>query len=864
MKISNYFIIYILFLFQTYLLLGQNSYNEALDSARYYVKKEKIGKALKFYFAAEAFDETKKDSIKIYVEDAFLKIEKLKIEAENAKDSATARATREYKAKQQAKLETEKAQSLTLALLANEQYGKGNKTIALRLAELASKKAKAKYFDKLQSRILKEVYENITLEENLVFHHKLSLSDEIIHMRLSPKGKLIAASSEWNEIKIWNTDTGEEIVTLSNSYNWNNKAILDMDFTKNGSEFVVILDDTTIKKWNTSNWKSSPKDYQLSKIETEEIVNRQYFGELSRAYISSKKDFVLLNWDNRMEVWDLNSNSLKFSTWASSEFWADNSFRLTKDGNTLLSYFEKENIIKLWDVNKNIELEAIKLTSYDYVTDIEISSNGSYFYCVYGDGSANIWKKNKQGIFVLQSDDSLPPIADVSEFIFLDDDKQIVELMGNRLSIKILNLEQKTSHSMSPPLGVITSIQNIDDEKVFLGVGNDFIFLRDTETDKDKWRITNYDLSNYNRFDQEIPINNELLVTPTAEGKNLLIWKTKLLKNKFLLDTRVKEGNFDDIFDFIVSSDEKYIVTSNNKRLKVWSYQTGELLHDNIYPVKKEDLILVQFFSQNNKFLYSASAGGEFAKWNVITGENVWRAQLDIPIYCAEISDDGNSIIVPSGRNEISFISTANGGIDKKIIIKNIDIFSLEKSPNKMHNLFLNDDILIDIEEKITVKSFNYDLDDSLLKDVAFSNSGKNVLAFYEDGTLINYNILKDYENKIYLKELQGMEKIKCSSDDILLLYSDNKLNLLDLKTSKIIFAFDPRENFDGFIKHAKFSNDESYLILALSNGVIIKVHYSTETIYDSISENKEIYKLKQKDLDQLEARFINLKINDN
>src|SRR6187399_1879571 len=67
---------------------GQKSYQQAIDSGYYYYKKGDFKKAINKYFAAEAFDPTKKDSVKAKLNMVFERIEALRKEAEEAKKKA--------------------------------------------------------------------------------------------------------------------------------------------------------------------------------------------------------------------------------------------------------------------------------------------------------------------------------------------------------------------------------------------------------------------------------------------------------------------------------------------------------------------------------------------------------------------------------------------------------------------------------------------------------------------------------------------------------------------------------------------------------------------------------------------------------
>jgi len=106
--------------------IGQRNYQQAIDSGNYYFDKGDFKTAINKYFAAEAFDPSKKEMVKAKVNKAFDAIEALRKKAEVDKKHAV-------KAEKEAKIQTQKSQSLTLAAFASEQLDK-NPTLAIRLA----------------------------------------------------------------------------------------------------------------------------------------------------------------------------------------------------------------------------------------------------------------------------------------------------------------------------------------------------------------------------------------------------------------------------------------------------------------------------------------------------------------------------------------------------------------------------------------------------------------------------------------------------------------------------------------------------------------------------------------------------------
>src|SRR5258705_7053315 len=123
---------FLFLLFSIFLLVvakAQSSYAEAMQQGDAEFKKGQYKTAINIYFAAEAFDPTKKDVVKAKVNRVFDRIDALRKEAEAAKKEAVA----------QKEIVTNSSEAFRLIILAR-QIADDDPTIALRIANVAIQK----------------------------------------------------------------------------------------------------------------------------------------------------------------------------------------------------------------------------------------------------------------------------------------------------------------------------------------------------------------------------------------------------------------------------------------------------------------------------------------------------------------------------------------------------------------------------------------------------------------------------------------------------------------------------------------------------------------------------------------------------
>lgn len=145
--------------------------------------------------------------------------------------------------RKEAEIETRKAQSLTLAAIASEQFER-NQIISIRLAELAWQKSPTYPPNfSIQRAIARGFYDGYSLHSiNFLSHN-----GRVFNATFSPDGNVIVTASSDNTAKIWNAKSKEIIADINGHKGFVNNAA----FSPKGNSIVTASADSTAKIWNS-------------------------------------------------------------------------------------------------------------------------------------------------------------------------------------------------------------------------------------------------------------------------------------------------------------------------------------------------------------------------------------------------------------------------------------------------------------------------------------------------------------------------------------------------------------------------------------------------------------------------------------
>ena len=157
----------------------------------------------------------------------------------------------------------------------------------------------------------------------------------------SPDGKTIASSSRDGTIRFWNADIGT-LKNIITGYAAGTEAIA---FSSDGQTIIIGYGDGAIRFWDANTGQH---------IKTlNEFRNAMSSGAVRN--IAFTPDGKTLAWgDDGMRLWDVDTDEHRVILTISE--WGSHSLEFSPDGKTMAIAFDKDNLIKLWDMHTKQKL----------------------------------------------------------------------------------------------------------------------------------------------------------------------------------------------------------------------------------------------------------------------------------------------------------------------------------------------------------------------------------------------------------------------------------------------------------------------------------------------------------------------------
>ncbi|MFM7558813.1 protein kinase domain-containing protein, partial [Cylindrospermopsis raciborskii] len=219
---------------------------------------------------------------------------------------------------------------------------------------------------------------------------------------ITPDGNTIVSAGH-KEIKLWNSKTGKQIISLlGHTQNINTLAI-----SPDGNNLVSAGDDKTIKVWNLQT-----KKLTFNLVGHQDSIQALAISQDSKILVSAGDDKTI-------KVWSLLTGKF-LKTLLGHNYWV-RSLALSPDGFTLASgSFDKT--IKIWNINQTSGQKPTTLldTTSQTVTSLAFSPDTSTLVSTSRDRQIKFWDiKNKEIIFASKK-------QNVTSVIFSPDGKTLI------------------------------------------------------------------------------------------------------------------------------------------------------------------------------------------------------------------------------------------------------------------------------------------------------------------------------------------------------------------------------------------------------------------------------------------------------
>ncbi|MCA2713180.1 MAG: TIR domain-containing protein [Microcystis sp. M172S2] len=513
----------------------------------------------------------------------------------------------------------------------------------------------------------------------------------------SPDGQLIASASTDNTIKLWKTDG-----TLLKTLKGHRDTVNAVAFSPDGQLIASAGNDTTVKLWK--------RDGTLfRKLEGhQDTVKAVAFSPDGQLIASGSRDKTI-------KIWKRDGKLL--STLEGHEA-SVNGLTFTPDGQQIVSG-SYDKTVRLWKLDGTLLLMTLRGHS-DAVNTVDVHNDGKNLQIASGsdDNEVRLWR----------------PYS-----------KLVTTLFGHSDVVSAVdwNADLIVSGSWDKTLKLWKS---------------DGTFLNELAGRKDSVSTV------------KISPNGQFIVSGSPDGK-VNIWR----RDGKLLNTL--KGDTGGVNDLVISPDSKFIVSGNwDKTLKIWGLD-GKLLNTLRGHI---DVVETVAISPDGKFIASGSADNKIKIWR-LDGHGTLLSILTLtghlsPVLAIDFSPDGRMLVSGSGDNTIKLWKTDEKGQWLPSSVKTIkghsnSVLDVKFSPDGQQIASASSDDTIKI----------WQLDGTLVNmlpgfgadvnAIHFSQDGKTLVSGSSNKTIIIWDLARDLTPKDiqryackWLKDyLQHNPKVKAS-----------------------------------------------------------------------------------------------------
>ncbi|MBH8560714.1 hypothetical protein I8748_00565 [Nostoc sp. CENA67] len=532
----------------------------------------------------------------------------------------------------------------------------------------------------------------------------------VISVRFSPDGQVLATSNTNCSTKLWQVDTGQNILNLNRHDSW----IYNIDFSPNNQIILSASEDKTIKLWDLKNGNC------IRTIDAHKNILRTATFHPSGNLIASCGD------DGLIKFWNVDNGEC-LQVLEGHEGWVI-SVSFSPDGK-LLASSSNDKSIRIWEVETGRCIRVLK-GHQDWVMSVSFSPDGQMIASSSFDSSIRLWKvSNGDCIHILQGHTFWVWTA-----AFSPDGKQIASA-GSDKTIKVWDItDGRCLKTITGHTNQIWSLTyHPDGQQIATGSDDQTVRIWDITDGKCLKIIQGY--TNWVKSAKFTP-NGKQLVS-AHQDHTVRVWDIFSHQNLHTL-----KGHESPVLSVALHPDGQLIASgSEDGTIKIWDINNSNCL----YTLSEHagDVWGITF-SPNGQLLVSGSYDKTIKIWQL--NEQVCIHTLkgyDDRIGAATFNPEG-SLLATAGESTVDIWDVASG----------ICLYSLEEEGHKgrVKSVAFSPDgqLLVSVSTDKTIKIWdlrkrqcirNLTGHDASVLSVAFSPDGQKIVTSACERTIRIWNV---------------------------------------------------------------------------------------------------------------------------
>jgi len=645
---------------------------------------------------------------------------------------------------------------------------------------------------------------------------RLNHDDKVNAVALSPDGNTIATANYDGTVRIWNSQTGDELHRM-----YHEDDVKSVVFSSNSEMIATASIDNTSRIWNTETGE------ELQKLVHDSSVTIVVFSPDCKMVGTASKETV--------RIWDAGTGKEKFRF---DHDWEVHGIAFSPDSKKLATA-GGSSFVQIWDVESGEELR--RLNHESGVTGVVFSPDGKRIATISNDYAVWIWDTDSgRELHRLQhemyvnnvlfspdgrmiatgSDDNTARIWDVEtgmqlhrlehettvHAIAISPDGRMLAtaIWGN--TARIWNIQsgeelQRLNHEQ-----IVSSIAfTPDGERIVTGGFDDVVKIWEVNSKIEMRELLHDD----DVFSVAFSSDSNLIATSSWDC-TAAIWNARTGKKVFSL-------NHDGVVDAADFSNEctKIATVSDDGTARIWDAQTGEEIHRlDHHDASAKDLMFQMHdveFSPDGKMVATASNDETSRIWDVETGKELYRLVHDHVVDDIEFSPDGRWLATASWDNTARIWDTQTGQ-ELQRLHHNDDVNSVRFSHDGKKIATASSDNSAVIWDPETGKEILRLIHDFDVNDVIFSPDGRKIVTRVWDekntARIWDANTGKELYR---LKHDAIVHDIEFSPDGKRLATASNAVRIWDIESGFEIQYF----SLDPYVLDLAFSPDGKFIATA-------------------------------------------------